>query len=94
MRQRLGPYFEQIATQPIQIENDMPFPPAKAVEFFRQYFGPTQVAFSRLDPAGQAALAADLEALWAAANTSPDPANRTLLYNQYLEIVAVRSSNS
>src|ERR1700738_4766944 len=65
IRQRLGAHFEKIETQPIIAENDMPVPPAGAVGFFRQYFGPTQVAFSRLDPAGHAAPAADLQALWA-----------------------------
>jgi hypothetical protein len=33
------------------------------VEFFRNYFGPTKTAFSRLDEAGQSALASDLENL-------------------------------
>ena len=93
IRQRLGAHFEKIETQPIIAENDMPVPPAGAVGFFRQYFGPTQVAFSRLDPAGQAALAADLEALWTSANTSPDPENRTLIRNEYLQVTAVRAPN-
>jgi SAM-dependent methyltransferase len=93
VRQRLGAHFEQIETMPIVIENDMPFPPSGAVSFFRQYFGPTQMAFSRLDAAGQAALAGDLEDLWSGANISPDPANRTLIHNQYLQVTAVRGSH-
>jgi SAM-dependent methyltransferase len=93
VRQRLAGRFEQIETQPIDIESEMPFPPAGAVAFFRQYFGPTQTAFRRLDAAGQAALAADLEALWASANISPDPANRTRIQNQYLQVTAIRASN-
>ncbi len=93
VRQRLAGHFEQIETQPILVETDMPFPPSGAVSFFRQYFGPTQMAFSRLDAAGQTALAADLEDLWSSANVSPDPANRTMIQNQYLQVIAVRSSN-
>jgi ubiquinone/menaquinone biosynthesis C-methylase UbiE len=93
VRQRLGAHFEQIETMPILIESDMPFPPSGAVSFFRQYFGPTQVAFSRLDAAGQAALAGDLEDLWSSSNISPDPANRTLIHNQYLQVTAMRGSH-
>ncbi len=92
VRQRLASNFEKIETQPIIVESDMPFPPSGAVGFFRQYFGPTQVAFSRLDAAGQAALAADLEALWTSVNVSPDPANRTLFKNEYLQVIAARTS--
>jgi len=92
VRQRLGPNFEKIETQPIIVENDMPVPPAGAVAFFRQYFGPTQVAFSRLDAEGQAALAADLEGLWASSNIASDP-NRTLVRNEYLHVTAVRASH-
>jgi hypothetical protein len=38
---------------------------------FREYFGPTKVAFSRLDAAGQQGLAADMEKLWAEHNEGP-----------------------
>ena len=68
----------------------MPTSPAGAVAFFRQHFGPTQVAFGRLDTLAQAALAADLEALWAGANASPNPESHTLIHNEYLEVKAVR----
>ena len=61
------------------------------VDFFRKYFGPTQVAFSKLDAAGQASYAADLEALWSAHNVSPAPATHTLVKNQYLQVTATRN---
>ena len=41
--------------------------------------------------AGQAAFTADMEALYSGANVSPDPANHTLIHNQYLRVTAVRS---
>ena len=47
--------------------------------------------FDRLDPAGQAALYADLVALWSEANTAADPATHTLVANQYLEVRATRA---
>ena len=91
VRTRLAPYFTTIETQLISVDFDMPFGPAGAVSFFRKYFGPTQVAFNRLDEAGQQALAADLEALWSKHNVSPDPANHILVRNEYLQVVATRS---
>jgi SAM-dependent methyltransferase len=89
-RQRLSPYFKDIRTILIPIQFDMPTSPAGAVAFFRKFFGPTQVAFSRLDESGQAAFAADLETLWSSANTSPDP-NHTLVPNEYLSLTATRA---
>jgi SAM-dependent methyltransferase len=90
VRSRLAPYFADVETELIPIDFDMSTSPAGAVEFFRTYFGPTRVAFSRLDKAGQAAFAADLEALWAGANVAPE-ADHTLVHNEYLRVRAVRS---
>jgi SAM-dependent methyltransferase len=63
-----------------------PFGPAEAVKFFRQYFGPTQVAFSRLDAEGQARMAADLEKLWADHNEAGE--NEIRIQGEYLEVYA------
>lgn len=90
VRERLAPHFTAINTELIPIDFDLPTNPAGAVAFFRQYFGPTQVAFSRLDPAGQNAFAADLESVWSSANVAPDPATHTLVHNQYLQVTAKR----
>jgi hypothetical protein len=89
-RERLEPYFTNIRVEIIPIEFDLPTSPAGTVAFFREYFGPTRVSFSRLDNAGQTALAADLEALWSSANVSPDPTNHTLVHNEYLQVTATR----
>jgi SAM-dependent methyltransferase len=66
-----------------------PFPPAETVEFFRQYYGPTQKAFAALDPAGQAALRRDLVELQTAHNTAATPGT-TEVAAEYLEIHARR----
>jgi len=66
-----------------------PFPPAETVEFFRQYYGPTQKAFAALDPAAQAALRRDLVELQTAHNTARTPGT-TEVAAEYLEVVAVR----
>ena len=90
VRERLAPSFSDIQTQLVPIDFDMPTAAAGAVSFFRQYFGPTQVAFDRLDDTGKAAFAADLEALWANANTAPDPDRHMLVHNEYLQVTAIR----
>ncbi len=90
VRERLAKDFTAIETEIVELTFDMPTDPAGAVDFFRRYFGPTQVAFSRLDERGQAALAAELEALWAGANRAVDPSGHTLVHNQYLQVTAIR----
>jgi SAM-dependent methyltransferase len=91
VRERLAHGFADIRTGIIPIDFNLPTNPAGAVAFFRKYFGPTQVAFSRLDDAGQAALAGDLEALWASANVAPDPTTQTMIHNEYLQVLATRA---
>ncbi len=90
VRARLERDFEQVQMERVLMEFDLPTGPAGAVEFFRTYFGPTKVAFERLDPAGQAAMATELEALWAEANVAEDPRRHVLIHNEYLRVVARR----
>ena len=91
VRARLGSGFTDIRSELVPVDFDLPMSPAGAVQFFRTYFGPTQMAFNRLDPAGQAAFAADLEALWSGANVASDPADHTLVRNEYLRVTAIRA---
>jgi len=90
VRERLAPYFTNINLRPMPVVFDLPTRPAGAVDFFRTYFGPTKVAFSKLDEAGQKALFAELEQLWSSENTAPDPANHTLIKHEYISITATR----
>ena len=90
VRTRLEEDFRGIQTELIPIDFDMPMNAEGAVEFFRKYFGPTQMAFARLDEAGQAKFAEALEELWSGANVSEDPTERTLVRNEYLQVVARR----
>jgi hypothetical protein len=87
VRARLAPYFAEIRTEIIPVDFNLPTNAAGAVEFFRKYFGPTAVAFERLDAARQAALAAELEDLWAGANVSGE-SERLLVRNEYLQVTA------
>ena len=59
------------------------------VEFFRTYFGPTQMAFERVGPEGEQALTDDLLSFLAEANTAGDRA--MVLEAEYLQLIAIRS---
>lgn len=92
VRERLGSKgFTEVRTEIIPLDFDLPMPPSGVVEFFRIYFGPTKMAFARLDEAGQKAFAEDLTALWSAANKAPDPESHTLVPNEYMLVTAVRA---
>lgn len=88
--QRLDDGFTDIHTELVPIDFDLPGSPAAAVQLFRTYFGPTKMAFSRLNEAGQAAFAADMVALWSAHNVAEDPTSRTLVRNEYRKVTAHR----
>jgi SAM-dependent methyltransferase len=85
VRQRLSAHGVEVQTRPQQILFDFPFPPKEVVQFFREYFGPTKTAFSRMDAETQSSYAADLEALWTTGNQASG--ERTLIQNEYLEVI-------
>ena len=89
VQQRLGPGAKQITCTRQNAHFAYPFSPKEVVAFFRKYFGPTQMAFSKLDEAGQAELASQLETLWREHNLSSD--GRTEVKAEYLDIRAVRA---
>ena len=89
VRERLGRGAKQINLNRVICDVRYPFAPAQVVQLFRQYFGPTQVAFSRLDANGQAALQTDLEKLWIEHNQASD--GTTSVPAEYLEVHAVRA---
>ena len=60
--------------------------PEGAVDFFREYFGPTKVAFSRLDAAGQERMRKDLVALWTEHNLGTP--EHVKIRSEYLEVRA------
>ena len=61
--------------------------PAEMVELFIQYFGPTKVAFSKLDAAGQGALRKDLVGLWTKYNREEPASGKLLVHAEYLEAI-------
>jgi SAM-dependent methyltransferase len=89
VRQRFANGISSVSLTRQKMEFSYPFAPQEMVAFFRQYFGPTQMAFSRLDKAGQSALAAQLEALWTEYNTAND--GSTKIEGEYLDVRAIRA---
>lgn len=63
--------------------------PDHYIEFFRKYFGPTQMAYERVGPEGEAALTEDLRGFLAEANTAGERA--MVLEAEYLEVIATRA---
>ncbi|HWC18678.1 MAG TPA: class I SAM-dependent methyltransferase [Terriglobales bacterium] len=88
VRQRFAAGAKQITCDRLMCDFAYPFSPAEVVQLFRDYFGPTKVAFSKLDAQGQAVLAEDMEALWSANNQAKD--GTTLIPAEYLQVHVVR----
>jgi SAM-dependent methyltransferase len=59
------------------------------IDFFRTYFGPTQMAYERVGPEGEQALTDDLRTFLEAENTAGDRA--LVLEADYLEVIATRA---
>jgi hypothetical protein len=87
-RLRLSAHGVRVATTRRTILFDYPFPPRDVVQFFRDYFGPTKVAFSRLDDEDKISYRDDLEKLWSEHNRASD--GKTQIHNEYLEVIGTR----
>lgn len=87
--QRLGSGCEELEMEKRMIRFEFPLAGRELVEFWREYYGPTQKAFGALDASGQELLAADLEKLWSENNQAT--AGGTMFEAEYLETVAVRA---
>jgi len=59
------------------------------IDFFRTYFGPTQMAYERVGPDGEQALTDDLRAFLESANTAGHRA--MVLEAEYLRVIATRA---
>jgi SAM-dependent methyltransferase len=88
VKERFAAVGCSVETHRCMVHFKYPFPPAQVVEFFRQYFGPTQVAYSRLDDAGKAAMSRELEKLWTDHHDGPD--GHSHVQAEYLEVRATK----
>lgn len=89
IRERLHDGVAELHLTRRQYPFEYAFGPAEVVEFYRNYYGPTNRAFAALDEAGQAALRRDLEQLWVRENQATD--GMTRYGSEYLEVIAVRA---
>jgi SAM-dependent methyltransferase len=85
VRERFGSGVT-IRTQKRILVFDPQMDPEATVDFFREYFGPTRVAFSRLDAEGQQRMRADLVELWTKNNIGD--AEHVKIEAEYLEVHA------
>jgi SAM-dependent methyltransferase len=89
VRERLGSGVSDLTMTRRPYNFTYPFPPAEVVEFFRQYYGPTNRAFASLDENASRNLRDELEALWSTHNRGGD--ELTVVSSEYLEVIAVRA---
>jgi ubiquinone/menaquinone biosynthesis C-methylase UbiE len=87
VRERLKAFSEVKLTRRMAIQR-FPFSPAKTVDFFKQFYGPTLRAFEALNADQQEALRRDLVALQAGHNRSGS-ADITETESEYLEVIAI-----
>ena len=89
VRERFRSGVVELRMIPVISRRQYPFPPAGTVEFFGQYYGPTQRAFAGLKSAAQNALRHDLETFFSEHNRGSG--NLTAFDAEYLEVVATRA---
>ena len=83
VKERFGPHG-RVETSQQTLTFDFPFGPAEVVDYSLQHIGPMKMSFSRLDPAGQKALAEELATNWARHNEGDDL--HTIVKSEYLEV--------
>lgn len=89
VQERLGAGVTRLKTERVMYPFAYPFAPAEVVNFFRQYYGPTNRAFAGLAEEQQAALRADLTDYWTEHNQATDSTTR--LESELLVVSAVRA---
>ena len=87
---RLGPGVRELRFSRQLATMTFPFGPVETVEFFREFYGPTQRSFALLEEHNRTALRRQLEHLQCEHNVSRDK-NRTESPAEYLQVIAIRS---
>jgi ubiquinone/menaquinone biosynthesis C-methylase UbiE len=87
--QRFSEDISDLKMERIKVIFRFDVPPVDVVELFKTYFGPTQVAFSKLGEADRAALHQDMVDLFTSKNIATDGGTENEM--EYLEIRAIRA---
>lgn len=88
IRERFSDGIASLETKKYMYPMKYPFPPKDVVEFFFEYYGPTNRAYASLDDAGKTALRSDLDEVWEGNNIATD--GTTHVEAEYLEVTAIR----
>jgi 2-polyprenyl-3-methyl-5-hydroxy-6-metoxy-1,4-benzoquinol methylase len=88
-RQRFGQGVKDLRITRYLYPFQYPFSPAKVVDYFFEYYGPTNRAYGTIDEAGKKAFREELTVLWSGNNTATD--GTTKLPGEYIEVVGTRS---
>jgi SAM-dependent methyltransferase len=89
VRERFGAGVKDVKVTRYLYPFEYPFEPAKVVDFFIEYYGPTNRADSSLNEDGRTALHADLTALWTRNNIATDGTTRVLA--EYIEVLGTKA---
>ncbi len=90
-RQRLSNGVKDLQVKRYMYPFEYPFAPAKVVEFFIEYYGPTNRGYASLDEAGKKSFHEDLTALWSHNNKATD--GTTKVFAEYIEVVGFRGTS-
>jgi SAM-dependent methyltransferase len=88
-RQRLSTGVNDLRVTRYMYPFEYPFAPAKVVDFFIEYYGPTNRAYSSLTDDARTALHDDLTALWTRNNIATDGTTR--VQAEYIEVIGTRA---
>jgi len=88
VKQRLGAGTSNVRTTRQHLAMEYPFSSKELVQFFRNYFGPTQMTFARLDDNGRREYSAAMEKLWYEHNEGAGRGTR--VRPEYLEVIATK----
>jgi ubiquinone/menaquinone biosynthesis C-methylase UbiE len=89
VRARFGAEVTNLQMTSTMARLQFPFSVAETVEFYREYYGPTQKAFDALTDEKQMDLRRDMESLYMEHNRASD--GTTIVEAEYLEIEATRA---
>ena len=89
VRERFGEGVSELRITPLLYPFAYPFGPSEVVDFFIQYYGPTNKAYGSLDEEGKNALKADLIEMWNRNNIATD--GTTQVEAEYIEVVGTRA---
>lgn len=88
-RERLGAGVSDLKITRHLYPFEYPFAPANVVDFYIEYYGPTNRAYRSLDADGQKAMHDDLTTLWTTNNVATDGSTHVL--SAYLEVIGTRA---